>query len=205
LVRLLSQKRVGFLEIPGATYNGLKTSGDLFDYGPFFVEGILTVVPRILWTHRILSSFPGPTCSGFCDVELREDADRRWLLYQSNTSDASEIYVRRYSELDRPWQVSAGGGLQPRWNGNREICYRAGSHLMAVEFNGEGAEPARGKPRALFADEYDCGEGLSITNYDITHDGRFIMLRRIADSGNLRVVENWKDELIRLLGAGGTK
>ena len=51
----------------------------------------------------------------------------------------------------------------------------------------------------------DFGEGLSIANYDITHDGRFIMLRRIADSGNLRVVVNWKDELIRLLGAGGTK
>ena len=31
------------------------------------------------------------------------------------------------------------------------------------------------------------------------------MLRRIADSGNLRVVVNWKDELIRFLWAGGTK
>ncbi len=87
----------------------------------------------------------------------------------------------------------------------REICYRAGSQLMAVEFRAESAEPVFGKPRALFADEYDFGEGLSIANYDITHDGRFIMLRRIADSGNLRVVVNWKDELIRLLGAGGTK
>ena len=26
-------------EIPGVTYNGLMTTGDLFDYGPFFSEG----------------------------------------------------------------------------------------------------------------------------------------------------------------------
>ena len=28
------QKRVGFPSIPGVTYNGLMTTGDLFDFGP---------------------------------------------------------------------------------------------------------------------------------------------------------------------------
>jgi eukaryotic-like serine/threonine-protein kinase len=131
--------------------------------------------------------------------------DGRWLLYQSNTSGASEIYVRRYPALDRAWPVSAGGGVQPRWNGNSEICYRAGSHLMAVAFDGAGHEPTFGKPQSLFADEYDFGQTLSIANYDITHNGRFIMLRGTAASGNLRVVVNWKNELVRLIRAGGVK
>ena len=36
LVRSRSQKRVGFPYIPGVTFNGLMTTGDLFDYGPSF-------------------------------------------------------------------------------------------------------------------------------------------------------------------------
>jgi Tol biopolymer transport system component len=131
--------------------------------------------------------------------------DCRWLLYQSNASDSSEIYVRRYPELDRAWQVSAEGGVQPRWNGNGEICYRGGSRLMAVAFKGNESSPTFGKPQSLFADEFDFGQAQSIANYDITHDGHFIMLRRITDSGNLRVVVNWKDELVRVLGRGGVK
>ena len=48
LVRSRSQKRVGFPDIPGVTFNGLMTTGDLFDYGPSFDEGILTTLPPYL-------------------------------------------------------------------------------------------------------------------------------------------------------------
>ena len=39
---------LGFPNIPGVTYNGLMTTGDLFDYGPSFDQGILTILPPIL-------------------------------------------------------------------------------------------------------------------------------------------------------------
>ena len=42
------QDGVGFPDIPGVTYNGLMTTGDLFDYGPFFDDGILTILPPVL-------------------------------------------------------------------------------------------------------------------------------------------------------------
>jgi serine/threonine protein kinase len=131
--------------------------------------------------------------------------DGRWLLYQSDESGTAEIYVRRYPALDKAWRVSSGGGLQPRWNGSGEICYRGGLRLMGVPFNGAAAEPALGKPQPLFEDEYDFGQGLSIANYDVTKDGRFIMLRRDTDSGTLRAVLNWTPELMRLLAAGGAR
>jgi hypothetical protein len=38
---------VGFPPIPGVTYNGLVTTGDLFDFGPLFGEGILTTLPPL--------------------------------------------------------------------------------------------------------------------------------------------------------------
>jgi serine/threonine protein kinase len=75
----------------------------------------------------------------------------------------------------------------------------------AVAFDGSSREPALGRPRALFVDVYDFGQGLSIPNYDVTRDGRFLMLRRAAQGGTLRVVLNWTEELKRTLAAGGVR
>jgi eukaryotic-like serine/threonine-protein kinase len=132
--------------------------------------------------------------------------DGRWLLYQSNASGRPEIFVRRYPEGDRAWQVSEGGGVQVRWSPTgREVFYRGGGRIMAVAFDGKGPEPVLGKPQGLFADVYDFGQGLSIPNYDVTRDGRFLMLRRSTEGGTLRVVLNWTEELKRTLAQGGAR
>ena len=132
--------------------------------------------------------------------------DGRWLLYQSDASGRPEIYVRRYPGLDRQWQVSDGGGIQARWSrNNREIYYRSGRRIVAAALDASGAEPVFGKPVALFADDYDFGAGASIANYDVTADGRFIMIRRGVNGGKLRVVINWTDELKQILASGGVQ
>ena len=66
-------------------------------------------------------------------------------------------------------------------------------------------EPKFGKPAALFADEYDVGQSISIRNYDVTRDGRFIMLRRDSLGSKLRVVIHWAEELKQILAAGGVR
>lgn len=130
----------------------------------------------------------------------------RWLAYQSNTSGQPEIYLRRYPTMDHQWQVSEGGGVQARWSSTgREIYYRDGQHMMAVALDDSAAEPVFGKPSGLFADEYDFGQGISVADYDVTRDGRFIMLRRGTHGGNLRVVINWTEELKQILAAGGVR
>ena len=45
LVPSLPREMVGFPSIPGVEYTGLMSTGDLFDYGPDFDEGILTTLP----------------------------------------------------------------------------------------------------------------------------------------------------------------
>ena len=77
--------------------------------------------------------------------------------------------------------------------------------MMAVAFDARGAEPLFGKPEALFADEYDFGQSISIASYDMTHDGRFIMLRRGTHGNSLRVVLNWTEELKQILAGGGVR
>jgi hypothetical protein len=51
LVPPLPQKGQGFPDIPGVKYNGRMHSGDLYEYGPHYHEGILTVLPpRLIGT-----------------------------------------------------------------------------------------------------------------------------------------------------------
>ena len=132
--------------------------------------------------------------------------DQKWLLYQSNESGQPEIYVRRYPVLDRAWQVSEGGGVHTRWSADgEEIFYRNGKNLMSVEFDSSGVEPSFGKPEPLFTDEFDFGQGISIPNYDVTREGRFIMLRRSPNGNSLRAVIHWSEELKQVLAAGGIR
>jgi hypothetical protein len=45
LVPALPQSGVGFPNIPGVNYNGIHHTGDLWDFGPQFNDGILTILP----------------------------------------------------------------------------------------------------------------------------------------------------------------
>jgi eukaryotic-like serine/threonine-protein kinase len=126
--------------------------------------------------------------------------DGRWLTYVSDASGRSEILVRPYPALERQWPVSEGAGIQPRWSRDgREIFYRDGTSLVAVPFNGARAEPVIGKPVPLFQDDYEFGNGITIANYDVTPEGRWILLRRESQAGTLRVVLNWTEELTQVL------
>ena len=48
LVPALPRSSVGFPAIPGVLYNGHTTTGDLFDFGPQFDQGILTTLPPVV-------------------------------------------------------------------------------------------------------------------------------------------------------------
>ena len=59
--------------------------------------------------------------------------DGRFLAYSSNESGRFEVYVQRFPEGGGKVQVSAQGGVQPRWRGDgRELYYVEGETLLAV-------------------------------------------------------------------------
>ena len=55
---------VKFPRIPGVSFNGVMTTGDLFDYGGALHSGTLTVRPRSRWALHIRCSFLKPTRTG---------------------------------------------------------------------------------------------------------------------------------------------
>ena len=120
--------------------------------------------------------------------------DGRWVAYQSNESGGRfEIYVQPFPGPGGKFQVSNGGGLRPRWSRDgRELFFRAGGRVMAAPIE-PGPTFASGTARVLF-------EGRYAPQYDVTADGRFLMVRdeQQADPTQLRFVLNWFEELKRL-------
>ncbi len=90
--------------------------------------------------------------------------------------------------------MSSDGGSQPVWNPNgKEIFYRIGDRLMAVDVTATGNELRLSPPRTLFTRAFAYGAGITLANYDVTRDGqRFLMVRSDTQAARLRVVLNWR-------------
>jgi len=137
--------------------------------------------------------------------------DGRWLAYQSNESGNWDIYVKPMHDLERGPRatVSKDGGTQPRWSRNgRELFYLSPRNEMMSVQAGSGGTWSSGTPVKLFdaAAYYTGGTVNPFFNYDIAPDGRFLMLKpkggattEGAPSTNLIVVQNWFEELKRLV------
>ena len=125
--------------------------------------------------------------------------DGRWIAYDSNESGRREVYLQPFPGPGAKWQVSTEGGRQSVWARNgREIFYRSGDKMMAVEVQ---TEPSfrLSKPKMLFEGRYEGADGwFGYANYDVTADGqRFLMIRSEEEPAptRIRVVLNWAEEL----------
>ncbi|MGH9581041.1 MAG: TolB family protein, partial [Terriglobales bacterium] len=124
----------------------------------------------------------------------------RYLAYVSDESGQREIYVTAYPGGGRKWQVSTQGGTHPVWIADgTQIFYRQGDAMMAASVR-EAGEFTVSKPRQLFRGNYSYGMGISMANYDVTRDGRRIVMVRDESSaqGSVQVALNWFEELRRL-------
>lgn len=124
--------------------------------------------------------------------------DGRWIAYESNESDRLQIYVRPFPVSGSHWQVSTGGGTQPRWSQDgKEIYYLApDTRLTAVPLtiSADGHTLDAGAPLPLFATQLASGANVlpSRPQYAVAPDGRFLMNVR-ADEASLpiTVVLHW--------------
>jgi Tol biopolymer transport system component len=112
-----------------------------------------------------------------------------WIAFSSDESGRYEIYVTRFPELGRKWQVSVDGGYYPMWiAGTGEIHYTSlGGVGMAVEVHTDGARFRAGAPVVLF--DVSQAEG-----GDVAVDGQSALLIFPVDrstSDPLTVVLNW--------------
>jgi Tol biopolymer transport system component len=106
--------------------------------------------------------------------------DGRWIAYQTKESGTPQIVVQPFPDPSRGrWDISANGGIQPRWRGDGKELFYLGldGTMMAVEVEtGSGDAFEFGPPSALFQ------TGIGIPGipqeyfYDVAADGqRFLV------------------------------
>ncbi len=126
--------------------------------------------------------------------------DGKWVAYASNESGRFEIYVTSFPAAEGKWQVSSGGGTQPRWRGDtKELFYLApDGKMMAASING-GAKFDAGQPAALFQTHArEVSATSEQVSYDVSKDGqRFIIITQVknADIQPMTVILNWDADL----------
>ena len=138
--------------------------------------------------------------SPFGDESPRFSPDGRWLAYVSNHTGAYEVYITTWPALDRRWQVSSGGGVEPAWSkGGQELIYRDDWRVLAVPVAEQGGELELGRAEILFEGHYNRSD-YGHAHYDVTPDGqRFVMVEEDREAFELlRLVIDWDGDPLSL-------
>jgi serine/threonine-protein kinase len=134
--------------------------------------------------------------------------DGRWLAYEADDSGRYNIYVRPLPDVSSGyWQVSTDGGTRPLWaRTSQELFYLSVTGALMRVGVAPGPTWAATAPTKLFEGPYGASANQSGRTYDIAPDGkRFLMIKAGASAGqtavptSLVVVQNWREELKRLL------
>lgn len=126
-----------------------------------------------------------------------------WLAYESDETGRREIYVRPFPNVENSkWQVSTGGGEDPKWSRDGHMLYFLGpDSLMAASV--ETGSAFRWQPPKPVLTRTGYVAPPAARQYDISSDGkRLLMLKDDgpapgAGSAKVVVVENWLEELKR--------
>jgi serine/threonine protein kinase/Tol biopolymer transport system component len=126
--------------------------------------------------------------------------DGKWVAHASNETGKWEIYVTSFPEPRGKWQVSTGGGEQPRWRGDgKELFYLSSDRKMMAAPVITGANFDVGTPAALF--QSTPRQPVSTNDqfvYDVSRDGqRFLILTPLkqSESAPMSIVLNWTAKL----------
>jgi Tol biopolymer transport system component len=138
--------------------------------------------------------------SAFNESQPSISPDGKWLVYVSDESGKSEVYVTSYPAVGGRRLISIDGGEEPVWSRDgKELFFRNGQRWMVVTTVTQPTFDAS-RPRLLFEGNYLNVTGLS---YDVTADGRRLVLIRgldVSPTREIHVVLNWFEELKRLTG-----
>ncbi len=106
--------------------------------------------------------------------------DGKWVAYASDESGNWEVYVTSFPGAAGKWQVSRGGGTEPRWRGDgREIFYIGPNGMLtAVSVNGASAF-VTGTPAPLFQIRGRAPiSSTDVFTYDVAKDGKRFLVNR---------------------------
>jgi serine/threonine protein kinase len=137
----------------------------------------------------------------FLKLQFNEDQadispDGRLVVYRSDESGTEEIYVATFPQIGGKWQVSSGGGDEPRWRRDgKELYFTVRDRkLMAAEVKTNSGSVEIGVPTLLFETQLS---NLGRNRYVVTGNGqKFLVSARLDETVvPINVVLNWTSEI----------
>jgi Tol biopolymer transport system component len=106
--------------------------------------------------------------------------DGKWVAYASDESGQWEVYVSTFPAGVGKWQVSRGGGTEPRWRADgKEIFYLGPSGIINTVPVSEEDTFSTGQPEPLFPFHGRAPiSSTDIFSYDVTSDGSKFLVNR---------------------------
>jgi len=104
--------------------------------------------------------------------------DGKWVAYASNETGDWEIYVTTFPGANGKWQVSRGGGSEPRWRGDGKAIFFLGPKgvLTQTDVTTEGTFATIGEHGLFSIRPRPPISSTDIVTYDVTRDGqRFLV------------------------------
>ena len=135
---------------------------------------------RDLWVLPITGNDRKPIMfvkTPFEETNGQFSPDGRWVAYETDESGQFQIVVQPFPVPNAKWQVSTGGGTQPRWRADgKELYFIAPDEkLMAVPVTATDVTFAAGIPAPLFSAPLVRGGGANRQEYAVSRDGRFLL------------------------------
>jgi serine/threonine-protein kinase len=129
-----------------------------------------------IWLYSLRDRSSRPLVAGPTTAQMgsRFSPDGRWLAFESNDTGTFEIYVQPADGAPTPTRVTKGGGRRGVWSADgREVVYDRERQLYStpirtgprIEVGAETALPVKG-----------FVQGTGRRQYDLTPDGRFLVL-----------------------------
>jgi Tol biopolymer transport system component len=126
--------------------------------------------------------------------------DGRWMAYASNETGKMEIYVSPFLSATGKWQVSTGGGQEPRWRQDgKELFYlSAEGKMMAVPVTAGVSFEARSPVTLFQTHRRQPISSQDVFSYDVSTDGqRFLVITKVdeVNTAPLSIMLHWASEM----------
>lgn len=97
-------------------------------------------------------------------------------------------------------------GWQPVWSRDgRELYYRGSNRIMRATIDATSGRAS--SPSELFDSAFTSFRGADFfrAQYDVTHDGRFLMIQSEGPGDQVRVILSIQTEIARVAGSPGRR
>jgi Tol biopolymer transport system component len=154
-----------------------------------------------LWFYSLQDHKASPFVQGPSSMRNGQfSPDGKWVAYSSNETGNWEVYVSPFPVATSKWQVSRGGGEEPRWRRDgKELFYLSGEgKLMATPVTLGGSFEAM-SPVVLFQTRpRQKISSQDVFTYVVSENGNKFLFNTVVDvhqAAPLSIVLNWESEM----------